>query len=78
MLLRCLSALSCWRAGELFSWALLEAKREVRAEGAVGVPFFMSRAPSRMLEMSSLAVVVFAGESGCEGALLVVEEALSS
>lgn len=45
----------------LVCWALFEAKREVRAEGVVGVPFFMSSAPSRMLEMSWLAVVVFAG-----------------
>ena len=59
-------------------WAFLEAKREVRAEGAVGVPFFMSRALSRMLEMSSLTDGRRAGESGCAGALLVAEEALLS
>lgn len=63
MLLRllCLSASSWARAGELVVWALLEAKREVRPVGAIGVPFFMSRAPSRMLEISWLAVLGFAG-----------------
>lgn len=76
MLERCLSAVSCWRDGVEVSWALLEAKRDVRAEGVVGVPFFMSRAPSRMREMSWLAVVDCAGESGCSG--LFFEEASSA
>ena len=78
MLLRllCLSASSWARAGELVVWAYLEAKREVRPAGAVGVPFFMSRALSRMLEMSSLTDGRRAGESGCAGALLTAEAAL--
>jgi hypothetical protein len=70
------SAVSCERAGELVLWAFLEGKREVRADGAVGVPFFMSRALSRMLEMSSLTDGRrAAGESGC---VLTAEAALLS
>jgi hypothetical protein len=71
-----LSAVSWARAGELVLWAFLEAKREVRAEGAVGVPFVMSMALSRMLEMSAMTDVRLAGESGCAGALLRAEAAL--
>ena len=75
LLVLCLSASSWARAGELVAWAFLEAKREVRPVGVVGVPFFMSSAPSRMLEISWLAVVGFAG---CRGLVLTPEEALSS
>ena len=57
-------------------WAFLEGKREVRAEGVVGVPFFMSKAPSRMLAMSAVTDGRRAGESGCAGALLTAEAAL--
>jgi hypothetical protein len=71
-----LSAVSWARAGELVLWAFLEGKREVRADGAVGVPFVMSRALLRMLEMSSLTDGRLAGESGCAGALLTAEAAL--
>jgi hypothetical protein len=69
----CLSSVSWARAGELVLWASLDGKREVRADGVVGVPFFMSRAPSRMLEMSSLTERRRAGASG---ALLRAEAAL--
>ena len=44
------------REGVLADWAVLEAKREVRVAGAVGVPLLPSRDSFRMLEMSSLAV----------------------
>jgi len=78
MLPLCLSAVSWERAGVLVFWAFLEAKREVRADGAVGVPFFMSRALLRMLEMSSLTDGRRAGESGCAGALLTAGGSLLS
>ena len=73
--LPCLSASSWARAGVLVVWALLEAKREVRPVGVVGVPFFMSSAPSRMLEISWLTVLGFAG---CSVLVVTPEEALSS
>lgn len=71
----CLSAVSWARAGELVLWASLEGKREVRAVGAVGVPFLPSMALLRMLEMSSLTD---GRRAGCSGALLTAEAVSSS
>lgn len=59
MLLPALSdlTLAAAREGVLAGWAVLDAKREVRVAGAVGVPLLPSRDSFRMLEMSSLAEV---------------------
>jgi hypothetical protein len=59
-------------------WAVFEAKRDVLEAGVVGVPFFMSSAPSKMLEMSCVAVVLLAVVADCEALLLIPVEALSS
>jgi len=47
--------LAAAREGVLVRWAVLDANRDVRVAGAVGVPLLPSRDSFKILEMSSVA-----------------------